>query len=123
MTILKRLLSFLPFLLATHCTLNVNHLTGSWRAIGFYEEGHSIDTPLDSVLLWLEPGQQRYRFRSIGYYHEAGRLRVQDQLLYLTDTTVSPQQLRTVQVLFLSPDTLKLQMADNGREQVLFLAR
>lgn len=123
MTTLKRVFPLLLLLFAVHCALDVKHLAGHWKATGFYEEGHTVDTPLDSVSLWLDPQQQRYSFRSLGYYHEAGRLHVEEHLLHLTDTTVLPHQLRTVQVLFLSPDTLKLKMANGNREQVLFLAR
>jgi len=120
---MRRLLFLFPVLFFTNCTLNVNQLSGKWQAVGFYEGGQSLTVPLDSVSLSLEPSAGRYRFRSMGHYDESGPLRVEGKLLFLTDTTALPAQQHTLRVLFLSDDTLKLLMAAEGKEQVLFLKK
>lgn len=113
---------FLVFLIAS-CELKVSQLSGSWQAVAFYEDGQSSSVPLDSVSLSLEPSAGHYRFRSIGRYEESGPLRLEGRYLFLTDTTVLPAQHRTLRVLFLSDDTLKLLMSAEGKEQVLFLGK
>lgn len=120
---MRCLFFFLPVVFCASCTLNVKQLEGQWRAVAFYEEGQSSPAVLDSVALVLEPGVGRYQFRSIGRYRESGPLRVEGEHLFLTDTTVQPAQGRTLRVLFLSDDTLKLLMSAGGKEQVLFLKK
>jgi hypothetical protein len=120
---MRSLLLLFLVLLFAHCTLNTNQLSGKWQAVGFYQEGQSLPVPLDSVSLSLEPSTGRYRFRSMGYYDESGPLRVEGKHLFLSDTTAQPAQQRTLRVLFLSDDTLKLLMAAEGKEQVLFLKK
>ena len=120
---MKRLFFFFSVVFCASCTLNVKQLEGRWRAVAFYEEGQSLPAALDSVALVLEPSAHRYTFRSMGYYRESGPLRVEDKHLFLTDSTVQPAQGRTLRVLFLSDDTLKLLMSADGKEQVLFLKK
>lgn len=120
---MKHLSFFFSVLFCASCTLNVKQLEGRWQAAAFYEEGQSSSAVLDSVALILAPSQQQYEFRSMGRYHESGPLRVEGKHLFLTDTTVQPAQSRTLQVLFLSDDTLKLLMSAGGKEQVLFLKK
>ena len=120
---MKRLFFFFSVLFCASCALNVNQLEGNWHAVAFYEEGQSSSAALDSVALVLEPAKQRYEFRSMGHYRESGPLRMEGKHLFLTDTTVQPAQSRTLRVLFLSDDTLKLLMSADGKEQVLFLKK
>lgn len=113
------LLFFLAF---AACSLDVRQLTGRWRAVAFYENGQSLATPLDSVaLVFGENG--RYEFRSVGFYREAGPFRLDGKLLFLNDTTQKPSQEHVLKVLFLSADSMKIQMQKEGREQVLFLEK
>lgn len=111
------LLAFFP-----SCTLDYGDVAGNWKAVAFFENGQSVQTPLDSVGLLLTP-DGRYRFQSIGYYREAGRYRCSLRYLFLEDTTISPSQERMVQVLHVSSDTLKLKMGQAGKEQGLFLRK
>ncbi|MBK8969365.1 MAG: hypothetical protein IPM36_22400 [Lewinellaceae bacterium] len=78
--------------------------------------------PLDSVRLQLTENAG-YVFKSQGFYQEAGSYRVAASYLFLEDTTVVPNKERTVKVLFLSSDTLKIEMKLSGNKQVLFLKR
>lgn len=113
----------LPFLiLFAACGLDVNLLTGHWRAVAFYEKGQSLDAPLDSVAL-LFTGAGQYEFHSTGFYRERGPFRVSGEHLFLTDTTEEPAQEHVLKILFLSADTLKIQMKKGDSEQVLFLKK
>jgi len=105
------------------CTLNVNTLQGKWQAVGFFQDGQSLSAPLDSVSLVLSPKDNQYTFHTLGHYREAGALKLVGKYLFLTDTTVQPAQARTLRVLYLSDDTLKLLMTAEGKEQVLFLTK
>lgn len=118
---MKIVLALFPLLLAT-CTLDVNRLAGQWRAIAFYEQGQSLTAPLDSVALTFS-GDGYYEFRSAGFYRENGPFRVSGQHLFLTDTTEQPAKEHVLKVLFLSDDTLKIQMLKGDNEQVLFFAK
>jgi hypothetical protein len=114
----------LPLLLGlallSACSLNYRDVAGDWKAVAFYENGQTVQTPLDSVGLLLTP-DGRYRFQSIGYYREAGRYRCSLHYLFLEDTTATTAQERMVQVVYVSPDTLKLKMGQADKEQGLFL--
>ena len=119
--------SFIWVLLATYwmqsgCTVDPNKLTGTWQAVAFYENGKTVSAPLDSVRLHLAVNAG-YEFRSQGFYQESGSYRVAASYLFLEDTTVVPKKERTVKVLFLSSDTLKIEMKQSGNRQVLFFKR
>ncbi|MBV6438556.1 MAG: hypothetical protein DYG98_21720 [Haliscomenobacteraceae bacterium CHB4] len=118
---MKIVLALFPLLLAT-CTLDVNRLVGRWRAIAFYEQGQSHAAPLDSVVLAFT-SSGHYEFRSAGFYRENGPFRVSGQHLFLTDTTEHPAKEHILKVLFLSGDTLKIQMQKGDNEQVLFFEK
>ncbi len=118
---MKKFPLLLPLFLAA-CSLDVRQLNGIWKPVAFYENGQTLAAPLDSVaLVFAENGQ--YEFRSIGFYREAGPFRLDGKLLFLTDTTQKPAQEHALKVLFLSADTLKIQMKKAGQEQVLFLKK
>lgn len=105
------------------CSLDIKQLNGSWKPVAFYEDGQSLAAPLDSVSLRFSPDVGQYEFRSVGFYREAGPFRVSGNHLFLTDTTEKPAQEHVLKVLFLSADTLKIQMKKADREQVLFLKK
>ena len=63
-----------------------NKLTGQWQATHFYESGQTVNTPLDSVKLVIQP-DGGYSFHSIGFYEEKGRFDVSGAHLILQDTT------------------------------------
>ncbi|HRI60821.1 MAG TPA: hypothetical protein PK228_13880 [Saprospiraceae bacterium] len=106
----------------TACALDIDLLTGQWHAVAFYEKGQSLDAPLDSVALVFS-GEGQYEFRSMGLYRERGPFRVSGTHLFLTDTTEKPAQEHVLNILFLSADTLKIQMKKGDSEQVLFLKK
>lgn len=118
----QNLYFFLILLLAQACTLDRSDLSGNWRAIAFYENGMSVDVPLDSVTLTLTP-EGHYAFTASGFYREEGPYRCSMRYLFLNDTTVQPARERMVQVLYVSPDTLKIKMSREGKEQVLFMSK
>ena len=111
------------FLFLPACTLDTKQLQGVWKPVALYENGQSLAAPLDSVALHFSPENGQYEFRSIGFYREAGPFRVSGKYLFLTDTTEKPAQEHVLKVLFLSADTLKIQMKKAEREQVLFLKK
>ena len=113
---------FLLFSSLLSCTLDESDLSGDWRAVAFYENGASVQAPLDSVALALTP-DGHYSFTSTGFYREEGHYRCSMRYLFLNDTTVQPARERMVQVLFVSQDTMKIKMGKDGKEQVLFLTK
>lgn len=112
----------LAALFFTACSLDINLLSGRWKAVGLFENGQSLPAPLDSVALTFSSDMQ-YEFRTIGFYREAGPFRIADTHLFLSDTTERPPKEHVLKVLFLSDDTLKIQMVKGGKEQVLFLKK
>lgn len=104
------------------CSLDERGLHGRWQAAAFYQNGQSVNAPLDSVSLDFLPGGV-YAFHSAARYGEAGRYRVSARFLYLTDTTALLPKERIIKVLYLSADSLKIKMEKAGQEQVLFLCR
>lgn len=119
---MKKLLIGLLWLSLFGCTPDPERFAGHWQAVGLYQGGQSVAARLDSVRLSF-PGRDRYVFQSAGFYKEAGPFRASGSYLFLTDTTLTPPKERTVKVLYLSDDTLKLLMKKGEAEQVLFLAR
>ena len=116
----KILLPLLLFCVA--CELDIKQLAGRWQAIALYEGGQTVAAPLDSVALTFSENGQ-YEFRSVGFYREEGPFRASGKHLFLTDTTEKAPKEHTLEVLFLSNDTLKLRMEKSGNEQVLFLEK
>lgn len=102
------------------CSLDVKKLEGHWQAAAFFENGQSADTALDDVSLDFYPSG-RYGFRSKAHYSEFGTFRNSGHHLYLTDTTAAIPSVRKIKVLYLSDDSLKIEMAKAGRSQILFL--
>ena len=104
------------------CSLDAEALTGHWQAVAYYENGQTKAAPLDSIRLRFLPGSG-YEFTSQGLYHESGTFRVSVKYLFFTDSTQYPAKSHVVKVLYLSPDSLKIQMAQENVEQVLFFVR
>lgn len=112
----------LIFICLFSCSLHEKDVAGEWQAVAFFENGQSQAANLDSVSLRLSP-EGGYEFRSQGFYREAGSYRVSVRYLFMTDTTQTPAKEHIVKVLYLSEDTLKVRMAHEDKEQVLFFAR
>lgn len=119
---MHRTLPFLFSIFLTACGLKEKNLHGQWKAIAFYENGKTLPAPLDSVLLRLDD-QGGFVFQTQGFYRESGPYRHSARYLFLTDTTVSPSKEHVLKVLFLSPDTLKIRMSREKKEQVLFFTK
>lgn len=102
------------------CSLDVKQLEGHWQAGAFYEKGQSVNVPLDEISLDFYPAG-RYAFHSTAHYSEYGTFRDSGHHLYLTDTTIVVPKVRKIKVLYLSSDSLKIEMAKEGHSQVLFL--
>lgn len=118
---MRKILPLFPLLLLA-CELDITRLHGSWKAVAYYQNGQSLEAPLDSVGLVFAPTGQ-YEFRTIGFYREKGPFRVSGTRLFLIDTTEQPAKEHVLNVLFLSSDTLKIQMKKGGHEQVLFFKK
>jgi hypothetical protein len=114
--------TFFLILLLAGCSLNHDQLKGHWQATAFYQNGQSVQVPLDQIRLDLE-ADRHYSFRTIGHYSEAGYWRSSLQYVFLTDTVSQPQREQHVKVLYLSADTLKISMQHGASEEVLFMAR
>jgi len=111
---------FLLFLMsASACTIDEQKLGGTWQAVAFFENGKSVNLPLDSVQLKLLTSHV-YQYRSIGLYTEAGYWESTVNYLLLTDTTSTNKTQRLIKVVYQSNDSLKLKMEQDGKEQVLF---
>ncbi len=122
---MRRLLIFTALASLTACSLQEKDVAGYWQAVSFFENGKTVtanNLDLDAVSLRLTP-DGGYEFHSQGSYYETGRYRVSVKYLFLTDTTRTPAKEHVVKVLHLSADTLKIQMSQDNKEQVLFLAR
>jgi hypothetical protein len=118
----KKIFFCIGIVLLVGCGFDRNKLTGEWRAGALYENGQKMTAPLDSFLLRFD-SSGAYRFRTMGRYAESGHFSNSMQYLFLTDTTRTPHREHALKVLFLSKDTLKLQMKRGGKDQVLFLIR
>lgn len=104
------------------CNLDEQSLRGTWQAAAFFEDGQTVAAPLQEVSLELLP-TGRYAYRGPNKYSEAGRYECSMRYLLMLDTTVYPAAEKTLKVLYLSADSLKIKMAHEGREQVLFLGK
>ena len=122
---MQRLLILTALATLTACSLQEKDVAGFWQAVSFFENGKTVtanNLDLDAVSLRLTP-EGGYEFHSQGSYYETGTYRVSARYLFLNDTTRSPAKEHVVKVLYLSADTLKIQMSQDNKEQVLFLAR
>lgn len=123
MTTMVRLFIFLLLLVnTTACSLDEQEICGSWQAVAFFEDGKSIEIPLDSVQLRLW-SSNKYHFKSIGMYSEAGHWEPTANYLSLTDTTNPEATQKLIKVIYQSSDSLKVKMEHQGKEQVLFFGK
>lgn len=115
---------FLPALLISlhSCAPDPNLLDGAWHISGYYQDGQSIAASLDSVSLIFLP-DQAYKFHSTGFYQETGKYRTSGSYLFLLDSTAKEPKERALKILFLSHDSLKIEMRRDSVEQVLFFAK
>lgn len=119
---MSRLRLLLGCLLLAGCLPDETELAGAWQAVGFYENGQASAAPIDSVRLVLNTGGS-YVFSTVGQYREKGLYRLSLHYLFLQDTTQEPSPEHILKILYLSRDSMKLQMESGGQEQVLFLKR
>lgn len=120
---MSRLSLFLLFLMSVSaCAIDEQEIGGTWQAVAFFENGRSINIPLDSVQLKLSESRV-YRYRSIGLYSEAGHWESTINYLLLTDTTSVNKTQRLIKVVYQSSDSLKLKMEQDGKEQILFFQK
>jgi len=123
MTTMVRLFIFLLLLVnTTACSLDEQEICGSWQAVAFFEDGKPIEIPLDSVQLRLW-SSNKYHFKSIGMYSEAGHWESTANYLSLTDTTNPEATQKLIKVIYQSSDSLKVKMEHQGKEQVLFFGK
>lgn len=101
------------------CTPDVRLLEGSWKIAGYYRAGQSIAAPVDSVGLVFHP-DQTYEFRTMGFYRERGAFRTSGSYLFLLDSTRNEAQERALKILYLSEDSLKLEMKRDSLEEIVF---
>ena len=113
---------FVSLLFLQACSPDASLLKGQWKAAAFYQEGQTVQTPLDTVSLEFNDNGS-YSFRSIGNYYENGKFRLAGSYLYLTDQSVEKPKERAVKVVYLSKDTLKIEMQAKEHKQTLFFAR
>ncbi len=115
---------FLPAILIcmSSCAPDVRFLDGAWALTGYYQDGQSVSAALDSVSL-VFGSEKTYEFRSVGFYRENGTFRTSGNFLFLLDTTAQEKKERALKILFLSDDSLKLEMRHDSVEQVLFFTK
>lgn len=120
----KRISIFFVLCIGLGCGTDAALLVGEWQAAAFFEEGQSVPAPLDSTQLVFYPNGT-YQYRTLGQYREAGRYTTDLKYLFLRDTNQAetPKTERTLRVLFVSKDSLKLLMSAAGKDQVVFWKR
>ena len=117
---MKRFLLFSLVLFS--CTIDQQKLPGKWQAVAYFEDGKTVQTPLDSVRITLSSSGE-YTFNSIGYYSENGTYRVAGQHLMLQEKGGENNAEKSLKILFLSADSLKIGMQAEKKSQVVFFAR
>lgn len=121
-TMIRRFFFLLFLVNTTACSLDEQEICGNWQALAFSENGKSIEIPLDSVQLRLW-SSNKYHFKSIGLYSEAGHWEPTVNYLSLTDTTNTKATQKLIKIIYQSSDSLKVKMEYQGKEQVLFFGK
>ena len=96
-------------------------LQGQWRGVRLMEGKDSV--AVDPSLIRLAIDQNSYSFSSTLNYREQGSWRLEDDVLYTTNTLADRPYEKAVYIQQLNRDMLVLWMMDEGQERVLTLRR
>lgn len=97
-------------------------LVGEWQAVSITQEGDSlaIDPKLVQFTFSKDEG---YTFKSTLNYHESGTFYILNKRLFTMDTLNRASTEKAVEILVLTPDSLHIQMSDNGKNRLMKLVK
>ncbi|MEM7573064.1 MAG: lipocalin family protein [Bacteroidota bacterium] len=97
-------------------------LQGQWRGVSATQAGDSLQ--LDANEIFFQFGEDGiYHYQSTLNYQEAGTYRLQQGILYATDTVHREQTERVVAIDRLNEDSLTIRWRRAGAEQLITLVR
>ena len=99
---------------------NEKLLYGQWNASQITEEGQTLNVDLSEIQFNFRPDGS-YEFQSTLNYREAGSFNLDNNVLYTLDTVNLESVEKTVQLVYLSEDTLRLIMNSSGKTRMLEL--
>lgn len=110
-------------LMLTACKQNVpkEELYGTWEAVELKEEGKPLNVNLEEIKLSFQA--QIYVFESTLQYKEAGKYRLQSNLLLTKDTLKENVLEKGIEISRLTKDSLRLRMNELGKERLLTMKR
>jgi len=110
-------------LLFTACEKEVpkEELFGAWEAVELTEEGKPLEINLQEIKLSFKA--QTYVYESTLQYKEAGKYRLQANLLLTKDTLKDNGVEKGIEISKLTKDSLFLRMNEQGKERRLTMVR
>lgn len=97
-------------------------LSGSWQATSITEEDRPLKVQPEEISFYFSP-DQTYEFRSTLNYREAGRYQLRKDYLITRDTLAPGGKEKAVEIIQLTPDSLRLRMIDRENERILQLVK
>lgn len=97
-------------------------LVGEWQAVSITQEGDSL-TIDPKVVQFTFSKNEGYTFNSTLNYHESGTFYVLNKRLFTMDTLNRASTEKAVEILLLTPDSLHIQMSDNGKNRLMKLVK
>jgi hypothetical protein len=101
----------------------IEDIEGDWIAANLTEEGVDQVTDLSTVCLSFR-NDHTYNFHGTLRYFESGTFDIRNNTLYVVPTGEGSDSIpRTMELITISTDTLRILMLDENRERVLTLVR
>ncbi len=118
----KYFLYFIIFSCAFSCApYDKKELLGAWQAVEVTEEGRVLN--LNPSEINLNFNKDDYEFNSTISYKEAGHYKLDGKFLITKDSLNPSQDIKKVEILSLSRDSLKLKMKEADKLRILKLKR
>lgn len=104
------------------CGHSEETLVGKWQGVGISENSVPLDVdPSEIHFEFFKNGL--YAFQSTLAYKEAGKFKIEGDLLYTLDTINGASSEKAVKLMMLSKDSLCLLMQSEGNERLLKMTR
>lgn len=100
-----------------------NQVTGRWKAFEITEDGNplpQVSPDQIQLILYLD---KTYQYFSTLNYKEAGKYRLDGHFLITLDTILPNAQEKTVEIAYISLDTMTIRMQEDKKERILKLVR
>lgn len=97
-------------------------LVGEWQAVSITQEGDSLAID-PKVVQFTFSKNEGYTFNSTLNYHESGTFYILNKRLFTMDTLNRASTEKAVEILLLTPDSLHIQMSDNGKDRLMKLVK